>query len=609
MKRSAHYTFSFCLVLFLWIFPARAAAQAEPATLVIEGGTLIDGNGGAPVRDAVILIQGNKITTVSRKGQASYPAGAQVLRADGKFILPGLMDAHCHYFWYMGELMLAHGVTSIFEIGGGEEAGLAQREAISRGKVVGPRTFLAVGSLAGGAIAAARGGGTGLESPLTNRRVVSTAEEAREVARRYIAAGADMIKVHRGPPLEVYQAAIEEAHKAGLPVVVQPLGPTVYAKEAVLAGADILEHAAGVNISILKDPSKWKEFGARADMEAEVADPTPFADMDEAKAAELIRLMVQRKVYLEPDFILLGRGFQKGRARFEAQDRRLFSDARLAYYPERERLHILGTYREFDTLEESAWERRNKGYQNMLRFIRQFVEAGGKVLTGTDTGGWAVPGLGLHHELEILVEEAGLTPLQVIQAATRWPAEAFRVLDRVGTIEAGKLADLMIVNADPLQNIANLQKIEWVIQDGRVVDRSYHRWFSSPFTGSRTVEALAWVAALKRQTFQRDPTYAIGQPTPGIESISPTMVTEGSPTLTLTIKGVFFTGSSFVYFDNQPVPTQQRSETELKVTINESLLRKAGTFPIVVRNPEPLQRPEWGDGASNKAHLIVNFRY
>src|SRR3990167_2804313 len=117
MKRSAHYTFSFCLVLFLWIFPARAAAQAEPATLVIEGGTLIDGNGGTPVRDALILIQGNKIATVSRKGQIAYPSTAQVLRADGKFIVPGLMDAHCHYEWYMAPLYLAHGVTTCFELG------------------------------------------------------------------------------------------------------------------------------------------------------------------------------------------------------------------------------------------------------------------------------------------------------------------------------------------------------------------------------------------------------------------------------------------------------------------------------------------------------------
>lgn len=167
--------------------------------MVIEGGTLIDGNGGPPVRDALIVVRGNKIESVSPKGQARYPAASTVLRADGKYILPGLMDAHCHYDDWMPEFMLANGVTSIFEIGGGGGWGLAQREGVGRGKIPGPRIFLAVGSIAGARIAALAGR-TGAEGPLGNRQVVDTAEKAREVVKRFITAGADMIKVHRAPP-------------------------------------------------------------------------------------------------------------------------------------------------------------------------------------------------------------------------------------------------------------------------------------------------------------------------------------------------------------------------------------------------------------------------
>ncbi|MCZ6484950.1 MAG: hypothetical protein O6826_04565, partial [Acidobacteria bacterium] len=87
--------------------------------LVIEGGTLIDGSGGEPVENALIVIEGNRIRAVGKKGSLSYPSDSQVIRADGKFILPGLMDAHCHYRDWMPELTLTHGVTSIFEIGGG----------------------------------------------------------------------------------------------------------------------------------------------------------------------------------------------------------------------------------------------------------------------------------------------------------------------------------------------------------------------------------------------------------------------------------------------------------------------------------------------------------
>ena len=589
-----------CLLLTT-LYVAPALAQE---VIVIRGGTLIDGTGGPPLPNAVVVIRGNRIETVSRNGQASYPAGARVLEADGKFIVPGLMDAHCHYQDWMPELMLNYGVTSVFEIGGGGAWGLAQRQAVARGKIPGPRIFVAVGSIAGARIAAVSST-AGAGGALSNRQVIGTAAQASEVARRFIDAGADMVKVHRGPPLEVYRAAIDEAHRAGLPVVAQPLGPTVYAREAVLAGADILEHAAGVGYSIAKDPAKWEGFGTT--IEVHSIDPTPFADMDDAKAQELIRLMVDRNVYLEPDFIAVGRGFQAGRRKFELQDYRLLQAPGLSYVPESRRLKILGTYREFDELDPAEWELRHKGYLNMLRFIKMFVDAGGKVMSGTDTGGWAIPGIGLHHELEILVEEAGLTPMQAIVAATRNPAEGFRVLDQVGTIEAGKLADLVVVNADPLQSIGNLQQIEWVVKDGNLIDRTYHAWFRNPLPRG-TVDALGWVAALKRQTLQKDPTWAFGQPPPGIEAISPSQATEGDPELTVTIRGVNFTTKSVVHFDGQPVPARLVSETELQITVAASLIASAGNYPLTVTNPEPLQRPEWG-GTSNKARLLVDFRY
>jgi adenine deaminase len=115
------------------------APQGEQrATLVIEGGTLIDGNGGKPVSDALIVVQGDRIESVSRKGQASYAAGAQILKADGKFILPGLINAHVHYSGFLAELMLCHGITSVFDIGGRGPLHRVRRDAIARGRVLGP---------------------------------------------------------------------------------------------------------------------------------------------------------------------------------------------------------------------------------------------------------------------------------------------------------------------------------------------------------------------------------------------------------------------------------------------------------------------------------------
>jgi hypothetical protein len=590
------------LLILTWIQPPYVIAQeSDSDILVIEGGTLIDGNGGPPVQDALIIIRSNRIETISRRGQTRIPTGAEVLNAEGKFILPGLMDAHVHYAEWMPELTLNHGVTTIFSIGSGGHWALAQRDAINHGKIPGPRNFVAVGSMAGGAISAvsARSGAAG---GLSGRLVATNAEEARVIARRFIEAGADMLKVHRGPPIEVYRAGIEEAHKAGLPVVAQPLGPTVYAREAILAGADILEHAAGVSYSIATDPSKWQGWG---EVERHSVDPLPYVDMDEKKAADLIELMVERNVYLEPDLIAMGRGYHKERDRFELQDYRLLRRHDLSYVPEDRRLRMLNRYHDFDDVDTDEHAQRTKAYQNYLRFMRQYVEAGGKVMAGTDTGGWALPGIGVLHEMEILAEEVGLTPMQVIMSATFNTAEGFRVLDQLGTIEAGKLADVLIVNADPLQTIRNLHDIAWVIKDGDVVDRTYTASFQNPMPRG-AVEGMSWVRAVKRLSLQGK---FFGWPPPAIESISPTVITEGDPTLRLTIQGVNYTEESVVYFGDRPVPARRLSDTELQAVIDAGLISQVGTYPITVRNPKPMQRPEWGDGTSNPAHLIVNYRY
>jgi hypothetical protein len=600
-------------LFFLFSFgtaPAGVAAQAEQqAVLVIEGGTLIDGNGGQPVRDSLIVIRGNRIETVSRKGAASYPAGAQVLHADGKFILPGLTDSHVHYQWWMPELFLNNGVTTAFVISGIGSWELSQREAIERGKIPGPRLFISGQSFFGN-------WRPGLER--LGHDVIDTPEKARELIRkRTVAVHADMANLHRGLSFEVWQAAVDESHKAGLPVVGQSIGPIVFAKEAALAGTDILEHASGISYSMLKDPSKWSTWG---ESESHSMNPTPFGDMDDAKAAELIRLLVDRHVALEPDLISQGRGgLNKRSADFEMQDYRLLMSHGLTYVPEERREKDLGLYREFEDLAPAEREKRMRGYQNELKFLRQFVQAGGKVLAGTDASSWAVPGLGLHHEMEILAEEVGLTPMQAIQTATRNAAEAFRVLDRIGTIEPGKLADLIVVNQDPLQDIRNLHQIEWVIKDGKTVDRTYHPWFKNPLMNSylgSPVESSDWVAALKQRTSQgiragsglTDEGWAFGQPTPGIETISPDMVTEGAPTVSLTLRGVNFTKRSLVYLDNQAVPTQLISETELRATIDASYIAHVGTLSIRVKSPGSQQQSQWGDG-SNTAHLLVNFRY
>jgi amidohydrolase family protein len=619
VKKSTCRSLGFCLAFLLGIFPSPSLAQAQqPAALVIEGGTLIDGNGGAPVRDSVVVIQGNKITNVSRKGQASYPANAQVIKADGKFVLPGLIDAQVSYSWPFGEAMLINGVTSTIDIGNGAEVTIPHREGVLLGKIRGPRTFTSISHING--VPEPRWS-TGFESALTPAHVPKSAPETRELVKRVISAGADYLNFQDGSlPMELYRAGFEEAAKAGKAVLTRPYGPILFPKEAALLGSAGLTHSAGVPASIGKDSfMKGREDDSELDL---------FAEMDDAKAKELIQILVEHKTALVPNFVMQYPGYPKDWARFEAESRKMFSDpSLLAYYPADMLESVLGSFGRGDR--GAVRERRIKGYQNALRFHKMLVDAGGHLVAGGNTNSTKTPGLNLHHEMQIFAE-AGVAPMQIIQGATKWAAEMIRKQDQVGTIEAGKLADVIIVNEDPLQSVNNLEKIDTVIFDGRVVDRTYHSWYSTPFLsiangGSPTVDGLPWVAAMKSVFFRKGgeggegggarpaaaglPNPALS-PQPAIESVDPVMVTEGGPALTLTIKGFNFVRKSAVYFNGRSVPYRAASARELQVTLDADLLQTPGRFDIIVKNPEPIGTdPLWGNGTSNKAHLLVNYKH
>lgn len=196
-----------------------------------------------------------------------------------------------------------------------------------------------------------------------------------------------------------------------------------------------------------------------------------------------------------------------------------------------------------------------------------------------------------------------------------------RVADKIGTVEPGKIADIIVVDADPLADIANLRKISAVVFDGKQVELGYHSWFSTPFLGGGSdrsvVDDVPWTRSLKQATFrQRNGGGGNGQlpnptesPQPAIESILPVMIAQGSPATNLTLKGFNFTRKSRVLVDGESVPYRVISPTELQVTLDNNLLKKAGRFDVQIVNSEPLENPHWGNGASNKAHLLVTFDF
>jgi hypothetical protein len=591
-------------------------AQQQPA-VVIEGGTLIDGNGGAPVPNSVVIVQGNRVTSVSSVGQASYPANAQVIDARGKFVLPGLWDAMVSYQWYYGEPMLNYGITSTIDVGIAGEIGAPYRDGVLKGKIRAPRPFSGISRITTRPV-----GGTGLETVLTPGRAPKSAQETRDLVKAFIAGGADIVMFQDGTlPLEYYEAGFDEAKKAGKPVSTRAYGPIFGPREAARLGTRVLPHSSGIGRLVTKNPPAQGDTRNEADL---------FAEMDDAKARELIQFLVSHNVALDPTFRNSWTQYPRDWERMGEEVRQFFDRADpnlLAYYP-KERIETALAQFRAPRPSGPVFERRKLGYQNALRFHKMFVDAGGHLLPGSDSNPVKVPGLNLHHEF-LIFREAGVTPMQIIQGATKWSAE---MIDRgrdLGTIEAGKIADIIIVNADPLQNIENLRQIHAVVFDGRPIELGYTAGYNPVFPVESElnppVSRVPWAHAFRAVAFEGSggrvhgarPVSAgrplpdpVESPQPAIETISPVMVTAGSPTTTITLTGFNFVRRSKVLFKGVPVPYKAVSGSELQVTIDAALLWEPGWHDVVVVNPWPIHPEigqEWGDGTSNKAHLIVSF--
>jgi imidazolonepropionase-like amidohydrolase len=580
-------------------FAGPVGAQGQQQTLVIQGGTLIDGNGGDPVENAIVVIEGNQIVAAGPAAAITIPAGAETIDATGKYILPGLWDGQVSYSWFFGELFLHHGVTSLVDIGLGGEMSIAARDAVNEGHARGPREWIGIAHFGGFDPEEL----TGYETPYDGRQRPETFEALQTETRLLLDAGADMIMFHDGDwDPEWVKWACDEAHSRGKPCTQRAGGPRMGAREAALAGVDMLPHARGIGDAIVAD-------GVDVNNELD-----KFANMDEAKARDIVDLVVREEVYLLPNIIHEAPGYPADWPQMQAAYEELFADpALLAYYPEGFRTRLERTRR--DTATGAVRERRMPGYQNMLRFYKMVIDEGGKVLVAGDTNGAKVPGSIMHEEMAIF-QEAGITPMQIIMASTKWPAEAMRVIDRIGTVEAGKIADIILVNADPLADIRNMRQIDTVIFDGKVIDHGIHASYSVPFAAydndqRYTINDGHWVTALKEVTgaprAMENPPAPDVSPQPAIEAISPTMVERGSGETVLELTGFNFVAGSRVLIDGESVPWEWTDGSKLNVTLSENILAEAGRKEIVVVNPQPMDPSMWGHGTSNQAYLIVKY--
>ena len=616
MTRSTYKFLCLLLSIFSGLTLTLGVARAQQA-IVIEGGTLIDGNGGDPVPNSVVIVEGNEISQVSEVGETRYPRNAVVIDARGKFVLPGLWDAMVSYQWFYGEIMLNYGITSTIDVGIAGEIGAAFRDGVLMGKIRAPRPFTGISRFT-----TRPAGGTGLETILTPGRTPASVEETRELVRAFVAGGADLIMFQDGTlPLEFYEAGFDEARRLDMPVSTRAYGPIFGPLEAAAEGSNMLPHSSGIGRLVTRTPPPGDERGNDADL---------FADMDDAKARELIPVLVDAGVALDPTYrnswLRMPRDWElMGEEVLEFFD--TGDPAMRAYYPYVRKEAALAQFRAPRPTGE-VWERRMRGFRNSLRFHKMFVDAGGMLIPGSDSNPVKVPGLNLFHEMMIF-DEAGVTPMQIIQGATKWSAALLNMDDELGTIEAGKIADIIIVNADPLEDVQNLRDLDAVIFDGRQIELGYTAGYDPVFKVESElnppVSKVLWVDAFRPVAFSgrggrfngRPPVGPdqplpdpVESPQPAIETISPVQVTAGSETTTVTLTGFNFVRRSQVYFRGVPVPHEVVSGSEFRVTLDARLLREPGWHDLVVKNPEPLHPElgmEWGDGTSNAAYLIVAF--
>ena len=457
---------------------AFSCAHAGSSTVVIRGVTVVDVRDGSLRPERTVVVAGNRIAAVDLAHEIAVPDGAEIVEAAGGYLIPGLWDMHVHSVanvtldrsthavaaqdWHF-PLFLAHGVTGVRNMNDGTadltlELTKSIKRRLAQGDLRGPPRFLAAGPSLDG------------DPPLgSNPVVVRTAAEARTAVAQLASNGADLVKVYENLSREAYFAIMDEAQRRRIPVDGH-VPFRVTPEEVAGAGQRTAEHpealAAGCSTAA---ETERKQFARVLNDYEKLPETEKFLAMfrhvralydrrDPAACASTIEAYRRNGVAVTADLVAYHHVVNAEQVLGDA--------ARMQLVPEEIRRN---------------WEKRFaseaiREFQSILRpivpleleNIRLLNEAGVLLLAATDVGvPLQVPGISLHVELERLVE-AGLTRLQALQTATLNPARVLKVADDLGTVEPGKLADMVLLDANPLEDIRNTQKIRAVVADGRL---------------------------------------------------------------------------------------------------------------------------------------------
>jgi hypothetical protein len=447
-----------CVLLFIFLSPLT---QAD--SLVIQRVTVIDATGKPAQSGMTVVIEQDQIAAIGPWKRVKAPAGSQIVDGRGRFLIPGLWDMHVHAFatesggkpggkTWMYPLYLVNGVVGVRAMWGPEDAN-GWRAQHAKYDKPSPTAYLASPIIDG-------------PNPTWPGSVsVVDAEQARAAVDRYKANGADFIKVYDGLSRDSYFAIADEAHKLGISFEGH-VPDAIRVEEASDAGQKSMEHLQGVALGASSEEEtlfavKYVQPGdfLRRDLRAE-------ATYDEFKAAALFARFIKNGTWQCPTLVV-------NRSYEHFDDGNFMHKEWMKYVPSDTR-DFWKDFSEKTVKNRTAgiWADAHREFPEELKLVGRMHRAGVGILAGSDVyNPYVFPGFSLHDELSLLVE-AGLPPMAALQAATIGPARFMRQAERRGTIEVGKIADLVLLDHDPLADIHNSTSIRAVVLGGTLLTRA-----------------------------------------------------------------------------------------------------------------------------------------
>lgn len=457
------------MLAFLACAPAQQGRlESAPGVdaLAIEHVTIVDVRDGRLIRDQTVLVAGSKIMAVGASTNLRTPRGARVVDGRDRYLIPGLWDMHDHAAGdgqrsrrVLLPMIVANGVTGTREMIG-DRSVLAIRDDIRRGVLLGPRMIVGSPILDG-------------PSPMWEGSIpVTTEADGKRVVDSLVHQGYDFIKIYQFLSRDAYRGIAEEARRQHIPFVGHvPLSMKV--SEASDAGQRSIEHGIGISLECSTNETDIRRGLVAAATHVPAGLPAhgallslgedePLSTVSEAKCDRLFARLAENGTWVVPTLIL-------HRAHALGGDSSTRHDPRLRHLPAQWRATWEGMVAHRPPPAGPAFQRVNKA---QLRYASAMSRAHVSLLVGTDAmNPFVFPGFAVHEELALLVE-AGLTPLEALRAATIAPAVFLHATDSLGTIDRGKLADLVLLDANPLTDIRNTSRIRAVVLGGRFLDRA-----------------------------------------------------------------------------------------------------------------------------------------